>query len=145
MQIVLMVNNSENNKINKNLITGETLTGTLRNESDVINPNVLIAAENPTNYNYCYIEEFKRYYYIKDITSVRTGIWQLSLKSDPLKSFATQILACSGILDETETTGAQNYLDGRNWVALTKSKTDIINFSSGLNEDGEFILITAGG
>lgn len=140
-----MVNNSENNKINKSVISGETLTGTLKNESDVINPSVLIAAENPTDYNYCYIEEFKRYYYITDITSVRSGIWQLNLKSDPLMSFKTQILACSGILDETTNIGAQKYLNGRNWITLEKSKTDIVNFSSGLNDDGEFILITAGG
>lgn len=60
-------------------------------------------------------------------------------------SFASQILACKGILDETTSTGKNNYLRGRNWVALEKSKTDIVTFPSGLNDNGEFILITAGG
>lgn len=145
MEIQLCINNSENNKIKKNITTGETLSGNLRNESNIISPSIIISTGNPSGYNYAYIPEWKRYYYITDITSVRTGIWQLQLKSDPLMSFAEQILACSGILDETTNTGKNNYLRGRNWVALEKSKTDIVTFPGGLNDNGEFILITAGG
>lgn len=145
MEIVLSVNNSENNKIQKDITTGETLSGTLRNESNVINPVILISAENPTNYNYCYIEEFKRYYYIKDFTSVRTGIWQLFLQCDVLMSFASEILACSAILNETTENKKNYYLNGRNWITNVKDKTNIITFDNGLLDTGEFILITAGG
>lgn len=145
MTIELCINNSEVNKINKSITVGATVIGSLRNESNIVDPTVLINADNPTGYNYAYIPDFGRYYYIKDITSVRTGLWTLQLQSDVLMSFASQILACSGILDETTATGKNNYLRGRNWIALEKSKTDILTFPSGLNDEGEFILITAGG
>lgn len=145
MNIKLYVNNSETNKINKSLSEEKTLTGNLRNESNVITPSILVYDENPTKYNYCYIPEFKRYYFIKDITSIRTNVWRLNLESDPLMSFKDAILKCNVILNETTKTGADRYLSGRNWVVNCKNKTDILNFGSGLLDQGEYILITAGG
>lgn len=145
MEITLYINHSETNKLKKSLSDAVNLNGNLRNESNVVNPTITINVDNPSLYNYCYIPLFKRYYFIKDITCVRTGIWAIQLQSDPLMSYADQILKCRAILDETTTQGANNYLTGRNWVANSKNTTTIVKFSSGLLDDGEFILITAGG
>lgn len=43
--------------------------------------------------NYAYIAEFDRYYWIINKIAVRTGLTQLSLQSDPLMTFRTQIRA----------------------------------------------------
>lgn len=145
MNLRLCVNNSEKNKIGKNLTAGVTLSGTLRNESNVVNPSIVINIENPTIYNYAYIEDFKRYYFITDYISLRTGIWQINLKSDVLMSFKDSILASSVLINSTETTGKNNYLSCSNWVAKVKDKTEIKTFPNGLLDTGEFILITAGG
>ena len=145
MNLRLCVNNSEKNKINKDLTAGVTLSGTLRNESNVVNPSIVINIENPTIYNYAYIEDFKRYYFITDYISLRTGIWQINLKSDVLMSFKDSILASSVLINNTEATGKNNYLSGSNWVSNCKSKTDILTFSHGLLTEGQYILITAGG
>lgn len=145
MEISLYVNHSENNKIHKNLTSGETLSGTLRSESNVISPGIIIHYANPTGFNYAYIPDFKRYYFITEMTAVRTDIWNLKLASDPLMSFADAIMQCPVILNETTETGKSSYLPGRNWVNNCKNKTDILTFSGGLNSDGEYILITAGG
>ena len=141
----LCVNNSEKNKINKSLTAGVTLSGTLRNESNVVTPSIIINIDNPTIYNYAYIEDFKRYYFITDYISLRTGIWQINLKSDVLMSFKDSILASNVLINSTETTGKNNYLSGSNWVSNCKAKTDILTFSQGLLNDGQYILITAGG
>ena len=146
MQINLYYTASENNQLQKDLISISTLTGVLRNESNVVNPVILIEADTITNCNYAEIPEFNRYYFIKEIESVRNGLWRLSLESDPLMSFKDSILALYVILQETENTGIDNYLsDDRVWVAKVKDKTSIIPFSSGLSENGDYILITAGG
>lgn len=145
MNITLYINNSEVNKIHKSLSGGQTLTGSLRNQSNVVAPDIVITHANPTAFNYCYIPDFHRYYFISDITSIRTNVWNLKLQSDPLMSFASSILACPVVLNETTETGKSRYLSGRNWVANCKSKTDILTFSNGLNNNGEYILITAGG
>ena len=145
MNLRLCVNNSEKNKINKSLTAGVTLSGTLRNESNVVNPSIIINIDNPTIYNYAYIEDFRRYYFITDYISLRTGIWQINLKSDVLMSFKDSILASNVLINNTETTGKNYYLSGSNWVSNCKAKTDILTFSQGLLNDGQYILITAGG
>lgn len=145
MNLRLCVNNSEKNKINKSLTAGVTLSGTLRNESNVVTPSIIINIENPTIYNYAYIEDFGRYYFITDYISLRTGIWQINLKSDVLMSFKDSILASPVLISNSETTGKNNYLSGSNWVSNCKAKTDILTFSQGLLNDGQYILITAGG
>lgn len=145
MNLRLCVNNSEKNKINKNITEGITLTGALRNESNVVNPSIVIRIDNPTMYNYAYITEFNRYYFITDYISLRTGIWQINLKSDVLMSFKDSILSENVIISNTESTGKNNYLSGSNWVSNCKAKTDIISFTNGLLNDGQYILITAGG
>ena len=144
MEIRLCNNNSEKNKINKSLTAGITLSGALRNSSNVVTPTIIIDIENPTIYNYAYIPEFKRYYFITDYISVRTGIWQINLKSDVLMSFKDSILASRVLVNNSESSGS-SYLSGENWVTSCKTKTDIVSFSNGLLSDGQFILITAGG
>lgn len=137
---------SENNRVVKTLTDEKQLSGELRNQTSVLNPNIRIeSADNISTYNYAYISEFGRYYYITDIVSVRTNCWVVSLRCDVLMSYKDEIQGLNVILDNTQETGLSNYLASPNWVNLVKTKTDIKVFPSGLSEQGEFILITAGG
>lgn len=145
MDITLYVNNSEKNKIGKNLTNDFSLSGTLRDATSIINPIILVELNEIANYNYCYISNFKRYYFITDITVIRTGLYAISLSVDVLESFKSDIKNLSVILLNTENVGANNYLSSQVFRNNVKSKTDILNFPNGLNDSGEFILITAGG
>ena len=87
MNITLYINNSEKNKIGKNLTNDFSLSGTLRDTTNIINPVILIELNEIGNYNYCYINEFNRYYFITDITVIRTGLFAISLIVDVLESF----------------------------------------------------------
>lgn len=145
MEIALCVNNSEKNKIGKSLSNLNVFSGSLKDETSVINPVVIMELENPTGFNYAYIPEFARYYFIDNIVSVRTGLWKISMKVDVLESFKNSILGISVILSDSTTTGKEEYLPGNVWKSKVKELTDIINFPSGLSDSGYFILITAGG
>lgn len=137
---------SENNRVVKVLTDEKHLSGELRNQTSVLNPSIRIeSADNISTYNYAYISEFGRYYYITDIVSVRTNCWVVSLRCDVLMSYKDEIQGLNVILNNTQETGLSNYLSSPNWVNLVKTKTDIKAFPSGLSEQGEFILITAGG
>ena len=137
---------SENNRVVKVLTDEKQLSGELRNQTSVLNPNIRIeSADNISTYNYAYISEFGRYYYITDIVSVRTNCWVVSLRCDVLMSYKDEIQSMNVILNNTQETGLSNYLASPNWVNLVKTQTDIKVFPSGLSEQGEFILITAGG
>lgn len=146
MTLTLYYTSSENNKVNKSLSNARTVSGTLRSETDVIRPIILVEMDLPSNYNYAYIPEFNRYYYIRSVESYRTGLWMFHLEVDPLNSFKGDIYNIKAILQETESYKADSYLeDNLVWVAKVKDKTAIINFPSGLSESGQYVLITAGG
>lgn len=143
MTITLYQNQSEYNKIGKTLNPVETLTGNMRNETSVISPEILINRISPTGFNYAYVPELNRYYFVDDVDVLRTGVIVLKLRVDVLESFKTVILAQHAIVSKTTTPNL--YLPDENLKTMVKTKTDIVNFPSGLLENGEFILITAGG
>lgn len=145
MDIILYVCSSERQAINKTLSSGTILTGSLRGESSVINPSFLIEYSNPSDFNYCYISEFGRYYFISNITSVRTNIWRIDCSVDVLMSFNTQILSLNVIVGDNTEYDTETYMNGEQWQTSVKTKTDVIMFPSGLLDDGEYILITSGG
>lgn len=145
MLIKFYNNTSEKNVLSKTLTNEIITTGWLREESDIHSPVVTIETSNITNYNYAYIPEFGRYYFISEITSVRTGFWRVSMVCDVLMSFRTYILNSYGIIDHTQTTDISEYMRSDIWQTLVKDKTDILNFPNGLLDSGEYILITAGG
>lgn len=144
MNITLMINSSEKNKIGKLLTTVDTLEGSIKEISSIINPIILIEYNNPTAFNYVYIDIFRRYYFVKDIVVVRNNLLRISLTVDVLQSFMSDILAQNVVIDKSSN-DYDLYLLDENLLTLVKTKTDIINFSSGLLSDGEFVLITAGG
>ena len=148
MEITLYTNESEKNKLEKTITHSILLEGNLRDESSIINPIILISSNKediPYMYNYAYIPAFGRYYFITDIESVRTGIWRVSMHVDVLMSYKEQIKNLNVIINNSEQTGANNYLSGEQWITNVKNTTNIVNFPNGLNDNGEFILITAGG
>lgn len=144
MTITLYKNESEKNKINKILTSVASVTGVLRDGSSIINPEIVIEYNNPTGFNYCYIDSFNRYYFVNNITVISNKLIKLSLKVDVLESFKTSILSQNIIVDKS-TNKVNNYLHDENLIVNVKTKTDIVNFPAGLLDNGEFILITAGG
>lgn len=142
MIIYLYNNESPTNKISKEITLLATLTGAMRGESNVVSPIIRIENSVFPVFNYAHIPDFERYYYLRDVREVRSNIWDIYLQSDPLMSF--NIGSVSGILVEGEN-GGNPYLEHRHFVRNVKSKTNILTFSSGLLNSGEYILITAGG
>lgn len=148
MDITLYINNSEPNKIHKSLSGGHTLSCVLKQPTSVLNPVILITdTDDVIDYNYGYIETFSRYYYITDIKSIKYNLWEVSLQSDPLMSFANEISHCGAIIEKSSEVNDKSspYIKTESNIVLSKRKTDILTFSSGFDTDGKFILITAGG
>lgn len=100
--IVLGKNMSPTHQINKQVTSVTTLTGTFRESVDILSPTVRIEYSNPVGFDYVYISDFGRYYYVDDITVVRTGVLDLHLSVDVLESHKAAILANDAILDKQE-------------------------------------------
>lgn len=145
MEITLYKTSDENNKIDKTLSEPYNMIGSLRNESNVIRPSILIEIENPTRYNYMYIPEFGRYYFIKEITSVRTNLWRIDCEVDVLKSYADKIKTLTVIIDKNKDYSKTNqYLNDGSFVIENKNTIEIKNFTNGFNNESSYVLITAG-
>lgn len=108
MEIKFYVNTSEENACRPNLSNEVVYVGTLRNdvEQSIMRPSILVqVTENDTTLftkNYCYIEDFGRYYHITDIKSVRNCLVRLDLKSDPLASFFEEFGQQDAVIERAE-------------------------------------------
>lgn len=92
--INLYKNSAEPNKVDKTaeLSTVGTISGVLRQECSLINPEIIIQYDKPPDFNYCYIANFGRYYYVENIVSMRQNLWRVRLRCDVLMTYKTQIL-----------------------------------------------------
>lgn len=102
MEITFYKNNSEPNRIDKDLTTLFTLSGTLKDETSIVDPVVLIESTKPINANYAYIPEFARVYFIKDIVCVANNLWRVSMHCDVLSSFKNEIRSCNVIVSRQQ-------------------------------------------
>lgn len=96
MNIKLYKMSCEDNRIDKTSFLTYVLEyeGSLRTETSLLNPQIDIqhgGKSDFTQFNYAYIEDFNRYYFIDDITSVRTYISRLHLRCDVLMSYVHSI------------------------------------------------------
>lgn len=144
MEIKLYISSDETNKINKTLTNEIVLNGTIKDETSVINPIILIESDNLTQYNYCYIPLFKRYYFIKDITVVRNNLFRLFLDIDVLMSYKDDILNLDCVVNKQENNSTP-YINDNSRIYENRNFTSIVNYENGFDDDGNFILLTAGG
>lgn len=143
--ITLCKNNSPINQIGKNVSLISQLNGDFRDSVNMMHPVVRIEKTDPTDFNYVYIGEFKRWYFVNKIEVVRTGILDIHLKEDVLESFADTILAHNAIV--ANNAKAYNvYLNDKQLITTQRSLYWRKEFPSGFMEnDGyEWVMLIAG-
>lgn len=142
--IVIQQNTSPKNQLTKSLTTITTLTGTLREDTSIIDPVIRVQSSESSliNANYCTISSFGRSYFITNITSLRNGVLELSLHCDVLSSFASQIKSNNAIIYRQENQWNLYLNDG---VFKTYQNPQITTkpFPNGFDTT-EFVLAVAG-
>lgn len=92
MKIQLYKTISPKERVTKTLsAVGSAMTGTIKEESSIIDPVIKISAAALPDANYMYIEDFKRYYYINNIVCDYDGIFEIHAHVDVLMSNADVI------------------------------------------------------
>ena len=144
MNISLYYNKSESNQVGKKLQDKLTLSGTFRDEAEVVNPVVTIQHKNPVNFNYAYIPQFSRYYFINGMTAVRNNFWRLELNVDVLESFKEYFMNLNCIIDKYEGDNFTNvYFNDGTFNADVRHYNEIISFNRQADGLGEpFYLLT---
>lgn len=131
--------------VNKELTPTISLSGTLKDYFNTLNPDVTVRSKTKIDSNYCYIDAFDRYYFINDVIYKNNNAVELVLAIDVLKTYESAIL---------DTTARNIYKDGANKFISNRSSTHIVtpiieklDFSNAgvLDETGNLIMITIKG
>ena len=145
LSVTLYNSTSPVEKIGKTLTAGGTYSCSLKDTTSVLNPVIIIRTSDPVyNYNYVYIQEFGRYYFINDIKSVNNNVWEISAHVDVLETYKDAILSNTAVI-KRQSTLYNTYLNDPEWktyayetIAAYKFKTT--PFSKAL----KYILTVAG-
>lgn len=143
-QILLQVNNSEKNRLDKDVATISTLNGVLKNETSIINPIILVEGDlsSYVNCNYMQIPVFGRSYFVSNIRSIRRNLFEITAHVDVLSTYKSSIRNNRAIVRRQENHWNLYLNDGvfrvyQNTMILTK------DFPSGFSTQ-EFVLAVAG-
>ena len=78
------------------------LKGVFRNVVSVTTLNMLIEYDKLPDFNYVYISDFNRYYYVVNYSSINTKLWEINLSIDVLKTYKNAILKQYAFIDRNE-------------------------------------------
>ena len=145
LKITLYQNESEKNKIGKELTQVLQVSGRLREETSIIDPVILIQCSLPqvALVNYMYIPAFERYYFVTNITSVRTDLVQFEAHCEVLESFKEYILDNEAII-KRQTSLYNIYQDDKRMVFKDPPIVQFKAFPDGF-EGFSYVLYVAGG
>lgn len=142
--IILQRNNSELNRVTKSIDNIMTVSGTLKEETSIIDPIIKIECNiaDVKGCNYISVPEFGRSYFVNNIRSIRNGLVEFSCHVDVLSTYAEQIKNNTGIIKRQENEWNLYLNDGtfkvyQNPIVITKA------FPSGFTTQ-EFVLAVAG-
>jgi len=109
---------------------GVTVSCQMKTETNIISP-VIVLKTNPIDYNYAYIPEFHRYYFIDNIT-YGFGVWNVSLICDVLATYKTDIGAASLMVERASNTYNGTVIDGMRFTRTggTARRTQLEGFNS---------------
>ena len=137
--------NSPNHFINKQLIDVATYTGTLREETSVIDPIFDIETSSDlSQMNYIWINELHRYYYVTNIVSVATNLWRIYCHVDVLMTYKPTILAHEAVIGRQQQLYNLYLNDGDTFKVTQRSKIQQKKFPNGFTSSS-YVMIVAGG
>lgn len=142
MEVILYRNANDNNVVSKELTDPITYNCVARNTQDILNPQIMVTADNISDYNYMYIPRYGRYYYIDRLEVMPNSKWTLYGRVDVLKTYDTQIRALTGTVTRQETF-ANGYVPDAHYRAKGYRQIVAKAFPNAMENDN-LILMTIG-
>lgn len=133
------------NVINKNIALKYTINITLKKDVDINKPIIILNDNEVMDFrtcNYCFIELFNRYYFIRSLESVNNNIWKLHLECDVIESFKTDILNSVGLVKRIIKEGDYQSINSEFDV---RKQTKVYKSDVTLNGEKSIILTSIGG
>jgi hypothetical protein len=137
--------NGHPNTVNKQLGEFTAIEGDLRQTFDVLRPTVTLRKQPRPTFNYCYIPDLGRYYFVERVSFEGNNAYELVLRVDVLKTYESEILAATGRV--TESDNPDPYISNRETVYNRTPNFEKVPFANTglLNEAGGIIMVTLKG
>lgn len=137
--------NGHPNTVNKQLGEFTAIEGDLRQTFDVLRPTVTLRKQPRPTFNYCYIPDLGRYYFVDRVSFEGNNAYELALRVDVLKTYESEILAATGRVSESD--NPDPYISNRETVYKRTPNFEKVPFANTglLNETGGIIMVTLKG
>lgn len=142
MLMKLYTTKTPNNTIGKVLENETEYNIKFKAQADRTKPVVVLMSETMIDFNYAYIPDFNRYYFVESIEVTPNKIYNISLRCDVLESFKNDILESSGFVNQ-QTTPNKYY--NSDYQTEIKKEVDVIKSTVTLDTTKSTILVTIGG
>ena len=143
MQLYLYKTRDSNRVLNKTLTNEAVLNINLKRDTDIVRPKIPLAKTGGLDlktFNYAYIPDLNRYYFINNIESINNNVDVLLLEVDVLETYKADILASEMTYTATAGTG-DNIITDANTGVNNNTK---INSNITLVDVESIVLTTVG-
>ena len=131
------------NKINKVIPSTAALQldGTLKENCDMLNPVIMVESESVPNYNYAYIPDFGRYYFVSPAVNEGRVFWSIPMHVDVLYTWHAGIMSAPCIVAKSSSMN-NLYLNDNNYKCYQDSHVFCENWPSGFDISNARFIIT---
>lgn len=132
------------NTVNKTLTEQETVTGLLNASFDILNPVLRFRTTTPVSFNYCYVNELQRYYFVKDVAQ-DGDLCTVRLSVDVLFTYKDKILQATGTMVNGE--DSNKYSSNRSKIYDMRPILKQLEFDSqkSFSDAGKIVMVTIKG
>lgn len=125
MELILYRTLDNANVINKVLTDPITVNITLKNDVNIINPEIVLSGDF-RGYNYAHIPELNRFYFIESFEQINLRFGKLFMSCDVLETYKADILNCSGTIKRDIKAGDYGAVTADSTVnIITTHKADV--------------------
>ena len=149
MTIKLYKYHGDNRKVEKSLDLVQTISNATVVESmDIINPVIILEVDQTfasvISFNYIYIQDLKRYYYVNNIEIMSNGYIKIQCHVDVLKTYSKDILGSTQYVKRQQHKCTVQLADSEYNIKSNRNLT-IKNFGDTIIQpNNDFILTTFG-
>lgn len=140
MQVKLFKVNDPDNKLEKTLNNEITVNGDFRGSVNIDAPTISLVGSSYIDYNYCFIPDLNRYYFITNMTMERKNYLICDLKLDVLQSYSDKIK--TGFGTAVESANGNNYIDGFAENSDVRPTVEKYEFNDEFNHKGNYYMVT---
>lgn len=145
MLVDFMKNSSAEIVVNKTVSMSKSLDCQLKTGCSVQNPVFIVNGVNISEFNYMQVQDFGgRYYYVDEVITRNQGVIEVAGRVDVLMSFKADILKSQAVIERNQNVFSK-YISDSKYTILNYERIQTKVFPNSFPNNGEFILVVAGG